>query len=167
MTNRDIIDIELQPSLAEFKRHLRITSTDQDALLVTYLKAAATSAEHHIGRCLEASIFTYTGSFTHTVTLDKVDVEEFPLRSVDSVKVDGVAISTDDYTVEGDTLTIADTQDGDAVEVVYRAGGKKMESDIKSAILLTGAKLFNNPVDSVETMPSVATNLLGPYRRWK
>lgn len=164
MTERDIIDIAMQPGLSELKLHLRITSSDQDALLLSYLKAAALSAEHHIGRCLLQSRFTYTGSFKHSILLDKINTRFFPLMGTPTVEVDGK--KTTDFTVKGRTLTFSEGVTGDRVKIVYVGGGHKIEADIKAAILLTASKYFNNPVDSVETLPSVATNLLGQYRSW-
>ena len=80
------------------------------------------------------------------------------------VEVDGK--KTTDFTVKGRTLTFSEGVTGDRVKIVYVGGGHKIEADIKTAILLTASKYFNNPVDSVETLPSVATNLLGQYRSW-
>ena len=37
-------------------------------------------------------------------------------------------------------------------------------ADIKMAILLMAAKFFNNPVDSVENLPSASQALLHPYK---
>lgn len=166
MIERDIYESMMQPGLLEFKQHLRITSNDQDALLMQCLKAAALAAEHHIGRCLLRSRFRYTGSFDSTITLEKVNDNFFPLQSVVSVKVDGEAVSQESYNITGHTLTFDEGVTGNDVEIVYEAGGRGVEADIQAAILLTAAKFYNNPVDSVETLPSVATNLLGQYRSW-
>lgn len=164
MTDRDIIEIAMQPGLSELKLHLRITSSDQDALLLSYLKAAAVSAEHHIGRCLEQSRFTYTGAFAPAITLEHVNLRYFPIIGTPQVYVDGNRCT--DFALEGKTVKFGESVEGEKVRIVYTAGGRRVEADIKAAILLTAAKYFNNPVDSVETLPSVATNLLGQYRTW-
>lgn len=164
MIERDIIDAEMQPGLDEFRLHLRITSNDQDALLMAYLKAAARSAEHHIGRCIEKSRFVLTGDFEPEITLDHISPRYYPLVGTPRVKVDGV--DTEDFSVDGATIRFAEGVSGSQVRIEYVGGGLRVEDDIKAAILLTASKFFNNPVDSVETLPSVATNLLGQYRRW-
>jgi hypothetical protein len=51
--------------------------------------------------------------------------------------------------------------------IIYRAGRTEVEYDIRAAILLHAAALFNNPVDSVETLPKASFNLLRPYRNWE
>lgn len=164
MTNRDIIDIAMQPGLNELKLHLRITSNDQDALLTSYLKSAAVSAEHYIGRCLEESRFVLTDTFSPVIVLDHVNPQFFPVKGTPRVTVDGLPCT--DFTVEGSRLVFGEAVSGGAVRIEYTCGGYRVEPDIKTAILLTAAKYFNNPVDSVETLPSVATNLLGQYRTW-
>ena len=136
MTERDIIDIAMQPGLSELKLHLRITSSDQDALLLSYLKAAALSAEHHIGRCLLQSRFTYTGSFEPSIVLDKINTRFFPLMGTPMVEVDGK--KTTGFTVKGRTLTFSEGVTGDRVKIVYVGGGHKIEADIKTAL----TKLF-------------------------
>lgn len=166
MIERDIFESYMQPGLLDFKQHLRITNNDQDALLMQCLKAAAVSAEHHIGRCLLRSKFRYTCRFASSISLEKVNDNYYPLQRVLSCKVDGVYIPLDSMHVSGHVITFDESVVGDMAEVVYEAGGRCVEPDIQAAILLTAAKLYNNPVDSVETLPSVATNLLGQYRRW-
>lgn len=52
------------------------------------------------------------------------------------------------------------------MEVTYTAGMASVDPDIKAAILLHAAALFNNPVDSVEVLPKASTRLLDPYRTW-
>ena len=52
------------------------------------------------------------------------------------------------------------------MSVRYTSGMNQVPFDIKAAIMLMAAKLFNNPVDSVETLPSAAKNLLRPYRSY-
>ena len=154
----------MQPGLDELRLHLRITSHDQDALLRTYLKAAAVSAEHHIGRCLEQSRFILTGAFAPVITLDHINPRFFPVMGTPRVRVDGVL--TTNFTIQGATLTFDEGVTGSEIRVEYMGGGRRVEDDIKAAILLTATKYFNNPVDTVETLPSVATNLLGQYRTW-
>ena len=152
----------MQPSLNEFKLHLRITSNDQDALLMQYLKAAAVSAEHHIGRCLQASVYRFKGDFTDSVSLERID-DLYPLEKIVSVKVDGQPV---EYQENGKEVILHPDVSGKVVEIEYIAHGASVEPDIKAAILLTAAKFYNDPVDSVETLPSVATNLLSQYRTW-
>lgn len=164
MITRNIIVDKMQPGLDELKLHLRITSDDQDALLTSYLKAAIVAAEHHIGRCLVDSSFSLTDNLSPVITLDHVDPKVYPLKGMPSVKVDDKTCT--DFTVDGNRVIFGETVTGSAVRIDYTCGGVEVESDIRIAVLLIASKYFNNPVDSVETLPTVASNLLSQYRVW-
>ena len=65
------------------------------------------------------------------------------------------------------SLAIASDVEGENVEVVYSAGITVAPDDIKAAVLLMGASIFNNPVDRPEERDrTTARNLLRPYRNW-
>lgn len=157
MTERTYLE-GCEPTLNELKAHLRITSEDFDTMLESYLRAATNVAEHHIGKVIARSQFLFSGICSRSLPL------ESPVLAVQEVMVDGVAIY--DYSLSGNTLYLPEEVEGEAMTVSYSAGLTQVPFDIKAAILLIAAKLFNNPVDSVEALPSVAKNLLAPYRRW-
>ena len=126
-----------------------------------YLLAAIESAEHHIGIIIARSEFVYDGWFVRSFDMKGPGCE---LKSVD---VDGESLDKAEYTVNHNTLLISqDVTMCEKMTVTYVAGMTQVPFDIKAAVLLIAAKLFNNPVDSVETLPSVAKNLLRPYRSW-
>ena len=126
-----------------------------------YLQAAIESAEHHIGSIIARSEFVYDGWFVRSFDMKGPGCE---LKSVD---VDGESLDKAEYTVNRNTLLISqDVTMCEKMTVTYVAGMTQVPFDIKAAVLLIAAKLFNNPVDSVETLPSVAKNLLRPYRSW-
>jgi hypothetical protein len=151
---------QYQPSLEDLKRHLRITSSDLDSTLEPYLLAAIEAAEKHIGRIIAASEFCYSGWFVRSFEM------KGPVRKLVRVEVDGVELTPDEYTVDRNNILLSQEIKGEEVLVSYQAGMTSVPFDINAAILLTAAKLFNNPVDSVESLPSVAKNLLRPYRTW-
>lgn len=147
-----------EPTLAEFKSHIRLTTSDLDTDLQLKLQAAIRSAEHYIGMVIAQSVFTYTGDYAKTLTL------EAPVSGVTRVAVDGVALSDEEWSLSGNVLTVL--TEGATMEVTYSAGMASVDPDIKAAILLHAAALFNNPVDSVEVLPKASTRLLDPYRTW-
>lgn len=147
-----------EPTLAEFKSHIRLTTSDMDTDLQLKLQAAIRSAEHYIGQVIAQSVFTYTGDYVKTLIL------EAPVIGVTGVKVDGVALSDGEWSLSGNVLTVL--TEGASMEVTYTAGMASVDPDIKAAILLHAAALFNNPVDSVEVLPKASTRLLDPYRTW-
>jgi hypothetical protein len=161
METRDILEITC-PSLADFRKHLRITSNDLDAELLAKLRAAILSAEHEISTIIAHSMFTLTGEFSSTIAL------RWPVREVTSVAVDGVALQEgDDYTYTENALTIADSVTGAKVEVIYEAGLLQVPEDMQAAILLLAGSLFNNPTDRPEERDrTTARNLLRPFRTW-
>lgn len=158
MTTREFLQGYV-PTLAEFKAHIRMTGDDLDATLQSNLLAAITSVEHHIGRYVAASTITRTLPFSQAVKL------KGPVNSVISVSVDGVALDPSQYSVLFDVLSIS-AQSGDVLTVVYGTGTALVPYDIRAAILLQATSLFNNPSDSVETLPKASRMLLRPYRTY-
>ena len=156
MTTRTYGNFE--PTLDEFKAHIRMTSYDLDVDLRLKLQAAIRSAEHYIGLVIAQSVFTYSGDYAKTLIL------EAPVLGVTGVKVNGVDLSNEEWSLSGNILTVL--TEGTSMEVTYTAGMASVDPDIKAAILLHAAALFNNPVDSVEVLPKASTRLLDPYRTW-
>ena len=156
-------DNSYQPTLSEFKAHIRLTITtvEMDASLSLQLKAAIRSAEHYIGQIIARSAFVLTDTFAKTVILNG------PVLAVQGVTVAGVEVTSDHYKMKGNVLTLdVEGNADDTLEVRYTAGMEAVDEDIKAAVLLHAAALFNNPVDSVETLPKASSRLLDPYRTW-
>lgn len=160
METRDILEIT-SPSLADFRRHLRITSNDLDAELHAKLRAAIRVAEHEISTVIAPSVFSISCKFVSNLGL------RWPVRSVTSVKVDGELLPETDYTVTESNLSISEGVAGSKMEVVYEAGLEEVPEDVQAAILLLAGSLFNNPTDRPEERDrTTARNLLRPYRTW-
>lgn len=155
MTERIYLE-QYQPKLEDFKKHLRLTLNDLDDALQMYLLAAVNAAEHHIGQVIALSDFSYTGPLVPLPC-------RMPLIEVAEVKVDGAEVG---YDVRDGVLTLAEGVTGSVMTVRYKSGMCQVPFDIKAAIMLMAAKLFNNPVDTVETLPSAAKNLLRPHRSY-
>lgn len=155
MTERIYLE-QYQPTLEDFKNHLRLTSDDLDDALQMYLLAAVNAAEHHIGKVIALSDFSYAGPLVQLPC-------RTPLIEVAEVKVDGAEVG---YEVKDGVLTLAEDVTGSVMTVRYTSGINQVPFDIKAAIMLMAAKLFNNPVDTVETLPSAAKNLLRPHRSY-
>lgn len=152
---------DFSPSLDEFKRHIRMTSDAFDADLESKLLAAISSAEHFIGDVIALSEFTLETDFATEIVLPYKPLVDGSYGIM--VAIDGEPIS--EFSVKGRTVIIKAEQ-GDVISITFFAGRRETEYDIKAAILLHAAALFNNPVDSVETLPKASTNLLRPHRRW-
>jgi len=156
MTERTFVDMAANGLLQEFKRHIRMTSDDLDAELYQKMLAAVQHAEHHIGKVILRSEFVVDVPFSNSITL------KVPNPVVEGLEVDGVA--TTGYDLDGKTLHVYGT--GTNMKVTYVAGYECLPWDMKAAILMHAASLFNNPTDSVETLAKASQNLLRPYRSW-
>ena len=156
MTERTFVTMAANGLLQEFKRHIRMTSDDLDAELYAKLMAAVRHAEHHIGKVILRSEFVTTVPFTSSLTL------KAPGIVVESLEVDGE--ETNGFDQDGKTLHVYGS--GTSMTVTYEAGYECIPPDMKTAILMHAASLFNNPTDSVETLTKASQNLLRPYRSW-
>jgi hypothetical protein len=156
MTERTFVSMSANGLLQEFKRHIRMTSDDLDAELYAKLLAAVRHAEHHIGKVILRSEFVETVPFASSFLL------KVPAPVVESLEVDGE--ETRGYDQDGRTLHVYGS--GTGMKVTYEAGYESIPWDMKAAILMHAASLFNNPTDSVETLAKASQNLLRPYRSW-
>ncbi len=158
MTERTFVSMSANGLLQEFKRHIRMTSDDLDAELYAKLLAAVRHAEHHIGKVILRSEFVTTVPFASSIPL------KVPGIIVQDLEVDGVRVAG--WSLEGRTLYVPSTVTGSVMTVTYEAGYECIPADMKAAILMHAASLFNNPTDSVETLAKASQNLLRPYRSW-
>ena len=158
MTERTFVSMSANGLLQEFKRHIRMTSDDLDAELYAKLMAAVRHAEHHIGKVILRSEFVETVPFASSLTL------KAPGIVVESLEVDGEAVQG--YCLKGRVLCVPAGVSGQQMTVTYKAGWECIPDDMKAAILMHAASLFNNPTDSVEVLTKASQNLLRPYRSW-
>ena len=156
MTERTFVSMSANGLLQEFKRHIRMTSDDLDAELYAKLLAAVRHAEHHIGKVILRSEFVETVPFASSYIL------KVPNPVVESLEVDGE--ETNGFDQDGKTLHVYGS--GTSMTVTYEAGYESIPWDMKAAILMHAASLFNNPTDSVEVLTKASQNLLRPYRSW-
>jgi hypothetical protein len=158
MTERNFVGMAETGLLQEFKRHIRMTSNDLDAELRAKLRAAVRHAEHHIGKVILRSEFVTTVPFASSLTL------KAPNPVVESLEVDGAEVTG--YGLDGRVLSVPQGVSGEQMTVTYEAGYECIPDDMKAAILMHAASLFNNPTDSVEVLTKASQNLLRPYRSW-
>lgn len=148
--------IDAPVSVDELKNHLHLYTYDFDATLDMNIRAAVAKAESYINAHIWQVEQRVSVPFAYktTVAQDVIDVAD--------VEVDGQAVN---YTYDMGVLTVKDEQ-GELLSYTAIKGysSDNCPADIKMAILLIAAKFFNNPVDSVEQLPTASQALLHPYK---
>lgn len=144
-------------TLEQLKNHLHMFINDFDADLEMKLKAAVAKAENYISSRIWSGTLSVSVPFVNTIVIDE------PSAQLIQVKVDGQEVNhmylNGVLTVEGNGKVLEYT-----MQVGYTA--EECPADIQMAILLIAAKMFNNPVDSVENLPSASQNMLHPYKHY-
>ena len=171
-------------TLAEARAHLRVTHTDEDALITSLITVARADAENELQR----SLITQTREIARDTFPAAIELRFGPIIEVVSVKyedVDGIERTLDPATYRLDTYRLtgllvpdpefswpATRQHVNAVRVRYVAGYGPAASDvpapIRQWILLRIGTLFEHR-ESVAAGVTVATvpyvdRLLDPYR---
>jgi uncharacterized phiE125 gp8 family phage protein len=167
-------------TLDQAKQHLRVTWSNEDALIELYIKAARESCEDR----LDCTLVETGWRLTLDAFPDAIMLRRGPLVSVDAIRymdTSGVlqTLAPQDYTV--DTASTPgyvvpaygkawpDTRNQvNAVEVEYKAG-RGAPGALKAWILLAIGDMYANREGSTDK-PTVAHNfadrLLDPYRTW-
>jgi uncharacterized phiE125 gp8 family phage protein len=183
-------DAFLVVELATFKAHLRIEGADEDDILKTYLRAAATAFDGREGFLNRVIVpGTFHAFAAEADCLGGFDLDLGPIRDVTDVAVldDGTyeAVDADDWDwsilPEGSTAAarvfLADgstwpdaEENPNAFRIAFTAGPATISDipeAIRVAVMLKAAFLYGNRGESNQggEPPTVAA-LLNPYRRF-
>ena len=168
-------------SLAEAKAHLKIDTTDEDALIAALIAAARARAEWHTGRALITQAWTL---FLDCWPADAIEIPLPPLQGVTAV----TAYARDDsaHVLDASLYTL-DTASAparlalkpgvppptnlrrlNAIAVAFTAGYGPSAGDVpqllKEAILELVAFLYENRGEAPAELPLVCLALLAPFR---
>lgn len=169
-------------SVGDMKKHLRVTGNDEDSLIEVYIKAAIRYVENYTRLLLVEG--TAQQIFIRPTTMD--NTQFFSLAIGNAIEVTSITCNTeDDLTVQkaitSDWTLIANTNKPRIyapkgleftdnvtpyqITISYRAGFDECDipSDIKVAIMLVCADMYENRMDSVKQLPTAAEILLSPY----
>ncbi len=172
----------LEPvTLAEAKAHLKLDTTDDDALVNTLITAARARAEWHTGRALVTQGWTlWLDSWSQPLTIPLP-----PLQTVTALTLyarDGTARAADPatYSVDraGNRIVFTepctpptDLRSFNAVAVDFVAGYGDAATDVpaplREAILELIAFLYENRGEAPADLPLDGLALLAPYRNLK
>lgn len=141
----------------QLKNHLHIMTCNFDESLYMTIRAAVAKAETYTNSRIWHSTLSCSVPFER-----KIVVKE-PTAIVTSVKVDDNEVN---FTYSENVIHIEES--GKMVEYTAVVGYSPEDcpADIQMAIMLIAAKMFSNPVDSVENLPSASQNLLHPYKNY-
>ncbi len=159
-------------SLDTAKEHLRVDGTDEDNLITLQLKAATMRAENITGRAL----ITQQLEERFRCAAGEVELTRWPVQSVQSVTVNGVAVDGSAYSAElGDNAMLSGLPKGDVI-VSYTAGfgddGSAVPEPIQQWILATVGTFYENRETEIAdnraatVSLSYLDSLLDSYRIW-
>ena len=168
-------------TLAEAKAHLKVDTTDDDALITALIAAARARAEWHTGRALVTQSWTlWLDAWPEVIAIPLP-----PLQAVASVTTYGRddaahVLDSASYFVDAASGRIAlneghapptDLRRLNAVAVAFTAGYGDAEADVpallKEAILELIAFLYENRGEAPAELPLDCLALLAPYRALK
>lgn len=170
-------------SLTDVKNHLRITATDDDDALRTFIAAIRRRTENFLRKSLVVTTWQYSiDAFESEMQLPMDPVSS--ITSVQYVDSDGVTQTLDSTGYQFDRKgrlkpsynnDWPSTRDQyDAVIVTYKAGQShagNVDQDIKLAMLLWigGCDLNRENIafTQISTIPNSAKDLLSPHRNWR
>lgn len=144
-------------TLEQLKNHLHMFDSDFDQQLLLNIRAAVAKCESYINGVI------WPGQLVQSVPfVTPLQIQE-PTAEVTAVEVDGKPVN---FTWENGVLTVEG--EGKMLKYTARVGYSEeyCPPDIQMAVLLMAAKMFNNPVDSVENLPSASQSFLHPYRNY-
>jgi uncharacterized phiE125 gp8 family phage protein len=168
-------------TLDDAKAHLRVDTTDDDALITSLISAARARAEWHTGRAfVTQSWVLWLDGWPHG---NCVEIPLPPLQAVTSLTTyasDDAATVLDASLFQIDTASsparvtlkspavIANTRKLNAIAIAFDAGYGDAAADvpqaIRTAILEMIAELYTNRGDLESDPPAIAQAMLAPYR---
>lgn len=157
----------------ELRDHFRVTSPDEDAQIGAMALAAHRIVERRTQRLLSRRSATLSLPGLPGGTCP-VELPGGEVGSITSVTVDGVAVTGSTFIGDSPALllpatdwpTVAGT--GYPVVIVYQVGFTSAPEDLKAAVKLLAAELYerrsNADAESVSEVPLSAQYLMDPWR---
>jgi uncharacterized phiE125 gp8 family phage protein len=168
-------------SLAEAKAHLKVDTSDEDALIATLITAARARAEWHTGRAFITQHWRHY--FDVWPLSDSAELLLPPLISVEDVTVtdaNGTRTVLDPSSYRVDTASTPgrvifatrpkSLRTRDCLEITFTAGygeASAVPAAIKAAILAVIADLYTHRGDDDALVGRAGQALLAPYRVFK
>lgn len=179
--------VELPLSLNEVKAHLRIDASDEDALLVSMIRAATDTAENYLSRALITQ--SWSLFLDHWPTGRRVDLPKSPIQSIAEVLVFADDDTSATYAPANYYLNVASdparvflrrgaapptpTRVANGIEIRFIAGYGASQSDVPVPIIEGMKRLIAHWFEHRETLlpgqgaasiPVAVDALFAPYR---
>lgn len=181
-------------SVDDMKKHLRVTSNDEDSLIEIYIKSAMRYVENYTRLLLLGGTVQQIFIMPTTVSANQLLITGYTvinnqflsLAIGNAIAVTSITCNTDSdmvtqkaitsawrllantnkpriYAPEG--LLFADNVNPYQITVSYTAGFDEFDipNDIKVAVMLVCADMYENRINSVKQLPTAAEILLSPY----
>lgn len=165
----------LPVSITDMKTHLRVTHSDHDAMIESYIEAAVDKIEGGANICLVTQ--TWNAYFRWSEVKEEMRLWKYPVSSITSVKYydSDNTEQTDDadnrteslkghpaYILFEDTPSVYERED--AMNIEFVAGFTTIPSDILLAIKLYVARVYDNPSDPVDEKIGYVEKTIQKYR---
>jgi uncharacterized phiE125 gp8 family phage protein len=167
---------DLAVSVADMKTHLRVTHSDHDDLIESYILAGTDKIEGGANICLKAQ--TWNAYFSWAEVSDVMLLWKHPISSITSVKyydTDNALQTVDsgDYitfiTGRPSSVTFTDGAEStyeraDAMDIEFVGQYSSIPDDIILAIKLYVARVYANPEDPVDEKIGYVERVIEKYR---
>lgn len=168
----------LAVTLEQAKQHLRVIGSAEDSIITLYLTAAQRYVEEWCQICLIGGVIVQdfkTGWPSEYLSLSVGNVSGITSLSYNTIEDrDFTTVSSDVYIADqkynrARIMLYSEWPDASPlfIRVSYTSGFSSVDAipaNIKIAILLVLADMYENRQDNIKTMPTAAQHLLEPYR---
>lgn len=158
---------------AEMRAHLRVTATEEDAQIAALAMAAHRVVERRVQRLLSRRSVTLSLPGLPGSTWP-VELPGGEVGSITSVTADGVAVTGATFIGDSPALLLPASEwpavsgEGYPVVIIYEAGFAAAPADLKVAVMLLAAEMFerrtNADEGSLKEVPISAQYLMDPWR---
>ena len=162
-------------SIADMKDHLRVSHSDHDALIESYIEAGVNKIEGGANICLVSQ--TWNAYFRWDEIKDQMRLWKYPISSISSVKyydtdnsqqTDDAGNRTTSLKGRPATILFEDTpsvyEREDAMDIEFVAGYTSIPSDILLAIKFYVTRVYYNPEDPVDQKIGYIERVIEKYR---
>lgn len=139
--------------LADVKKFMRVSFTDEDSLITSLIKTARVALENYLGISIVAtSIEVETTNYWTPFRIPYT-----PIVAISELIVDNIDYDTSDYANDGYVRI-----DGTDLQIKYTAGFTTVPEDLKTALMSMVMYYFDHRGD-IGSIPSGILTLVQPY----